>query len=140
MVNNKLNYNELVIAHKRITKDNTLYDLYNPLNFIIDFKIRDASEYFKELFKNDINPLEQIKLYIENSNLNNQDYLIFYIRMFYPSFYFDLYETIIENNDDDDKLKKIINKSLEYEKLLKEITIYLKKYINLPEIEWIKKT
>lgn len=140
LVNQKQVYNELVIAHKRITKDNTLYDLYNPLNFIIDYKVRDASEYFKDLFKNNINPLDNIKTYIETSNLNTQDYINFYIRMFYPSFYFDLYETIIEKNQNDEELKIIISKITQYEVLLKELTLYLKKYINIPEIEWIKKT
>ena len=30
--------------------------------------------------------------------------------------------------------------SKKYEKLLKEIYFYLSKYINMPDIEWIKKT
>ena len=41
-----------VVAHKRISNNDTLFDLYNPLNLIIDSKVRDAAEYFKNSFFN----------------------------------------------------------------------------------------
>ena len=47
---------------------------------------------------------------------------------------------IINNEEDDYQLKNIIELSDKYEKLLKEIYFYLSKYINMPDIEWIKKT
>ena len=39
--------NNLVLTHKRIRGNSTLYDLYDPFNFVIDHKVRDAAEYFK---------------------------------------------------------------------------------------------
>ena len=41
------------ISHKRITKDATLFDLYNPLNLIIDYKVRNIAEYLKDAFFKD---------------------------------------------------------------------------------------
>ena len=41
------------ISHKRIIKDATLFDLYNPLNLIIDYKVRNIAEYLKDAFFKD---------------------------------------------------------------------------------------
>ena len=38
------------VSHRRIKNYYTLFDLYNPLEFIIDSKIRDIAEYCKEQF------------------------------------------------------------------------------------------
>ena len=35
------------VCHKRIGVNSTLFDLYNPLNLIIDTRVRDIAEYFK---------------------------------------------------------------------------------------------
>ena len=56
------------------------------------------------------------------------------------SCFFLLECSIINNEEDDYQLKNIIELSDKYEKLLKEIYFYLSKYINMPDIEWIKKT
>ena len=140
LVNEKINYKNLSVSHKRIKKNTTLFDLYNPLNFILDVEVRDACEYFKEMFKNDTDPFEEIKTYIENSNLTKDDIKLFYIRMYYPSFYFDKYEDIIENDDNEEELLDIIEKTDEYERLLNKIYYFLINYSELPFVEWIKKT
>lgn len=138
LVNTKLTNITLSICHNRIRKNDTLFDLYNPFNFIIDSKVRDAAEYFKEQFKyND--PYESIIEYLEYNNLTDDEIRLFYIRMFYPSFYFDLYEEIISSSKEEKEIKKIIDKAEEYELLLKKLYIYINNKIALPEIEWIKK-
>lgn len=124
------------ICHKRIKKDYTLFDLYNPLNFIIDYSIRDVSEYFKEIFLFE-DPYDIIEKYI--GKLNNQQLILFFIRMIYPSFYFDTYEEIIKNNLDETKIQVIINRVDEYEKLIKKTYILIKNICSLPEIEWLIK-
>ena len=43
------------VTHRRIGVNSTLFDLYNPLNLIIDFKVRDISEYIKNAFFNNYN-------------------------------------------------------------------------------------
>ena len=40
--------NNVVIEHDRINKNDTLWDLYNPLNIVFDNRVRDISEYFKD--------------------------------------------------------------------------------------------
>ena len=40
----------LVYAHRRLGINDRQYDLYNPLNLTIDFKVRDMAEYLKSRF------------------------------------------------------------------------------------------
>lgn len=129
----------LNVTHKRLKTDDTLYDLYNPMNLLIDYNIRDAVEYFKNLFLIKENILNDVIKYFQYQYLTSYDCFLFFVRMFYPSFYFDLYEQIVENNDNEEKLLVIIEKSSSYEKLIKDIYIYLSNYINMPDIEWLKK-
>lgn len=136
----ELDYNNYSVSHQRLSSKDTMFEFLNPMNLIIDYKVRDACEFYKEKFLNKQSISNKIKEYLSNKNLNVYEILLFFIRMFYPSFYFDKYEYIINNEEDDYQLKNIIELSDKYEKLLKEIYFYLSKYINMPDIEWIKKT
>lgn len=136
----ELDYNNYSVSHQRLSSKDTMFEFLNPMNLIIDYKVRDACEFYKEKFLNKQSISNEIKEYLSNKNLNVYEILLFFIRMFYPSFYFDKYEYIINNEEDDYQLKNIIELSYKYEKLLKEIYFYLSKYINMPDIEWIKKT
>lgn len=120
----------LCISHNRIKKNTTLFDLYNPFNFIIDSNMRDIAEYFKDNSSN-------IENYIKNSKLTQDELRLLFIRILYPSYYFDIYEEIIENNINEEEIKKInIN---EYEKLIKKTYILLKDICLLPDIDWLIK-
>ena len=136
----ELDYNNYSVSHQRLSSKDTMFEFLNPMNLIIDYKVRDACEFYKEKFLNKQSISNEIKEYLSNKNLNVYEILLFFIRMFYPSFYFDKYEYIINNEEDDYQLKNIIELSDKYEKLLKEIYFYLSKYINMPDIECIKKT
>lgn len=127
------------ISHKRIGRNSTLYDLYNPLNLIVDYKVRDAAEYFKDLFVEKENIFEDIIKYFYDEHLQLNDCYNFFIRMFYPSFYFDVYEQIMNDEIDEIKLQQIIDKTPSYEELLKKLYFYLSKYMGMPDIEWLKK-
>ena len=133
-----LKNNNISICHKRINYKDSISDLYNPLNLIIDFKVRDIAEYYKSLFFNtkDIN-------YIINSikkiNMNDIDKIYFYIRMLYPSYYFDKLDEVLKGNLKQEELLNIINYSSEYEYLLYRIFLLIKSNNNLLEIEWINK-
>ena len=137
--NMKLNMNYYYIQHKRIKLDSTFFDLYNPLNFIVDCKIRDVAEYFKDLFLTKDDIFDDIINYFQHENLSTYDCLVFYIRMFYPSFYFDMYEKIISNEVSEDKLINIIKKTDSYENLLRKLYRYMSNYIRMPDIEWLNK-
>ena len=124
------------ISHQRITHHSTLRSLYNPLNLIIDTRVRDIAEYFKYKFFYNILSIVDIDNYIFNSNLSYDEALLFLIRMIYPSYYFDLYDDIIRGNQQEDKINIIIEHNKKYELLLKHIYKTLNNYYRMPEIEW----
>ena len=125
------------IAHKRIEKGYNLFDFYNPLNYTIDTKVRDASEFFKNKMLEQEDVFFEIKEYLEKSNITEVEAYYFFVRMFYPTFYFDCYEKIIHQELEEYKIKEVIEITPRYEKLLKELYQYLKKFIKIPEIEWL---
>lgn len=133
----------LSIGHRRINKDSTTFDLYNPFNFIVDYKIRDACEYFKYNFIKGYDVYNSILQYLTTSNLIAEDIYLFFIRMLFPSFYFDYYEEIMnkyfrENIIDEYNLNNIETIAIKYEELIKKIYLFLKRYISIPKIEWLE--
>ena len=133
----KLNY---VVSHEQIDNKYTLFDLYNPLNFIVDLKTRDVSEFFKKRFFINEDILDEINYYLKYNNLSEYEIKMFFIRMIYPSFYFDLYEKILSNDIEEKEIIKITSKADNYEMFLSKLYLYLNNYTNLPNIEWIKKS
>lgn len=123
----------LYINHRRINKD----DLYNPLELVIDYKVRDIGEYIKYTFFKKEKSIYDIKKMLSTINLNNIDYYLLYNRLLFPSYYFDVYERIINNDLNEDKIKVYIDMVSEYEELLYEIYVFLKRKINIMGIEWI---
>ena len=138
-VNSNLDYGNQGVSHKRIKVNSTMYDLYNPLNLVIDYKVRDMAEYFKDLFLTQDDIFVEIIEYLEYQHLSTYDCFVFFIRMFYPSFYFDLYEKIMEEQIEESRIDVIIEKTEAYEILLKRLYMYLSNYMNMPDIEWLKK-
>lgn len=125
------------ISHKRIDNGETLFEFYNPLNYILDTRVRDASEYFKNKLFNNEDVLAQIIEYLKKANMSEGEVYYFFIRMLYPSFYFDCYEKIIRQEIEEYKIKEVITITPHYEKLLKNLYQYLKEFIQIPEIEWL---
>lgn len=125
------------IAHRRINSDMTLVDLYNPVNLVIDSKVRDISEYYKNMFFNNDDPniINEIKESIRY--FNESELKLFLARMLYPTYFFDIYDDILEHDLSDDRLYNIINKSDEYEILLKELYMSIKKATPIENIEWL---
>lgn len=125
------------IAHKRIAYDDTLFDLYNPLNFIIDYKTRDLAEYIKSCFwaKRDI--WSEVDQYFKTQNISPYGLRLFYGRLLYPSFFFDLYESIIDGYLEDEEVLKIIERIEEYETFLKKFHQYLSTYHPIPSLSWL---
>lgn len=84
--------------------------------------------------------LEEIEYYIQYSGLSVSELQLFFIRLLYPSYYFDIYEDVIDGIIAEENLVKILKRIPDYEKTLKQIYLYLRSYIALPELEWIIKT
>lgn len=131
-------YNEnypLIVSHKRIRKKSDLYDIYDPFNMVKDLKVRDISEYFKSMYlEKDV--YKDIIDYLNNEALSKYEKIMFYIRMFYPSFYFDVFEKITDGNLNEKDLEKIIKKTENYDTLLKKIYNHLSNEIEMP-IMWV---
>ena len=64
---------------------------------------------------------------------------LLFARVLYPSYYFDLYELIIQNKVKESEILTITSNSSKYEVYLKNIFYYLSKFYNIPEIEWLRK-
>ena len=132
MINDKY----ITLSHKRISDNINYIDFYNPLNLIIDYKIRDTAEYFKSKFINSYLSLEEVIYYIDNI-LKDEQLITFYTRMLYPSFYFDLYESIIEGKTKEKELLIVIRKTNDYEKFLKNLYKHISMKINIIIPEWL---
>ena len=126
----------LGLSHRRI--DNTSFELYNPLTLIIDVRIRDVCEYFKYCFFNNIDISNELDLFLTYNKLGRDEGRYFLARMLFPTYYFDLYEKIINDEIDEKELNKIILKADKYEKVLQRIYLYFKS--NDLNIEWLEAT
>ncbi len=127
-----------VISHRKI--NNTIEPLYNPLNIILDHKSRDIAEYIKLSFLNkNTNIYQELDSYFSNNYYSEYGLRLLYARIIYPSFYFDMYEQIIQGLRKESDLLNIVTLLDDYELYLKEMYYYLKKYHNIPEIDWITK-
>ena len=130
------NTTNATINHNRISETTTTEEFYNPLNFIIDYKVRDIAEYLKSLMiREDIT--NNIIDYIRCCNLTDNDKELLFVRLLYPSTYFDMYEKIIENQNDESTLEYFVKENIYYEKNIKKIYNYIRSISNLPEIEWL---
>lgn len=129
--------NDLYLTHKRINTHSTYYDLYNPFNMILDTKVRDICDYFKDIFINDKEM--HIRDYIEKNQLTENEKKLFFIRIIYPSFYFDIYEEIMAGSEES-KINKLLYKIDKYELLLRELMNYInQEKMIIPNVEWLKK-
>lgn len=129
----------LSLSHRRILYSDTTYNLYNPLNVVFDLRIRDVCEYFKSCFFNNQDILSEVRMYLYYNKLDYNESCFFLARMLFPTYYFDIYEKIINNEIDESKLNSIISKVKEYELFLKNIYLFLKNSVNIPDIEWLAK-
>lgn len=128
------------LSHNKITLNDTIYTLNNPLNLILDHPSRDIAEYIKlSFFKNNYNILDELNTYFSQNYYSHYGIRLLISRIIYPSFYFDIYENILTQKQTEKDLLPIINRINDYEYYLKEILTYLTKFYNTEEIIWITK-
>ena len=141
LINNEIKICNVVLSHRRINISKGGLDFYNPINYVIDNRTRDFSEYIKDMFFNDNLSFEMFINYLEYMRFDRDEYILFIGRMLFPSYYFDVVDRIIDNNENDNILEGIINKQDEYINFIRDIFNYLIKVkrINIPYIEWIIK-
>ena len=129
----------LVLAKKRVHYNDNLHEFQSPLNIVIDYKERDVSEYFKSLFLDDCYNEEEIINYLKELPASGFGMGVLMGRMLFPSFYFDLYEKIVNDVIPEKEIYKIIDKSDDYEYFLRFIYFEINKIIKIPRIDWLHK-
>lgn len=128
---------KVVLSHTRLRKKLNIQTIYNPLLFIMDYNSRDVSSYLKMNYVNETNILDELEEAIFNKEFTAFEINILYSRMLYPDYYFDEIEEIIYHRKNEEKIRKIIRNIKKYEKMLIELHIMLKKYINIEPVEWM---
>lgn len=127
----------LSISHKRVNSNTSLVEFYNPLNLVIDYRIRDLAEYLKSCFFSLKMDILEIVNYFKKIKMSESDYLYFYVRMLFPSYYFDIYDNILSGKMDEKSILKITKLQDDYEYLLYEIYLVIKSRIDIIGIDWI---
>jgi len=141
LVNNKITNSVLCLSHKRIDINKSAFDFYNPINYILDNRVRDFSEYIKNLFFLDMISINNYKYFLDYMNFTREEYILLISRLLFPTYYFDMYDNIINYNLDEKVMEDIINKTDSYISFIRDIMMYIiyQKRINIPFIEWIIK-
>lgn len=129
------------VCHKRINYYDEFYTLYNPTEYIYDYRFRDVCEYIKSAFFNGEDTYTILNEYFMNNILSYKEALLFYGRLLYPSYFFDMYDDIINNNLEEKLIEKIILRTNEYEIFLYNVYLLLLKLYNryIPSVDWIIK-
>ena len=123
------------ISHKRIIKDATLFDLYNPLNLIIDYRVRNIAEYLKDAFFKDEDVNYILNIVFKNFWFDKLNLSLLVARLLYPSYYFDLFEEIIDKELDENIIFPLTKKSSKYEEFIDLII----KNCNLQNLQWLSR-
>lgn len=124
---------KIVPSHKRIEKK----DFNSPLNIIVDYQSRDIAEYLKYIFFEGNYNYAEIKEIILKSNLDGISYQLLFARLLFPTYFFDIYDSIINGNIKENKILNIIKKIKNYETYLKKIYLIINEQKKIPEIKWL---
>jgi hypothetical protein len=133
-------YEKITLQRRRVVFPNLKANYFNPLNYVIDIEVRDIASYFKSLFFNSYDDLWiEVNAYLKRKKLSIYGYQLLYARLVYPSYYFDIYESIMEGEESEEKLIPIINKVDSYEKFLNDMYQAISKFAPIEPILWINK-
>ena len=130
---------QIVLSHRRVFYPNYKLNYLNPLSFVFDLEVRDIAEYLKAMFfKKDVGfCLDELSSYLKIRHLSLYEYQMLYARLLYPTYYFDVYESVMNKNGDEEELVNIIKKCDSYEEFLKKAYLEISKYAKIDKIEWI---
>ena len=134
----EIDNNTLVISHRIININDTVYAIYDPVNIIIDHKSRDIAEYIKySFFSNNAKIYQELNIYFKYNYYTKDDIILLLSRVLYPSFYFNMYEDIMINNKEEKIITNITSKLDKYELYLYNIFKYFNNFYDLPIPEWL---
>lgn len=129
----------IVLSHRRVFYPNYKLNYLNPLSFVFDLEVRDIAEYLKAMFfqKDICFCLDELSSYLKIRHLSLYEYQMLYARLLYPTYYFDVYEGVMNKNGDEEQLVNIIKKCDSYEEFLKKAYLEISKYAKIDKVEWI---
>lgn len=127
------------LSHRRINYPNYKLNFLNPLGFIFDLEVRDIASFIKSAFISGEDALSYLKEALRLNNFTIYSLQLLYARLLYPTFYFDIYEKVINNELDEEELIPIIEKSADYEIFLKKAYLEISRYAPIERVEWILK-
>lgn len=129
------------VAHRRIKYPTISLNFYDPLNIVIDYRVRDIASYLKMKFFNvsyeEI--MEEVDLVIEKGMLTSLEYNLLFARLLYPSYYFDDLYRVLELGYDEESLLVYIEKVHDYEKFLNDVFIKFSSQTSMIVIDWLIK-
>ena len=135
----KADYSDVgVISHDVILVDDTIYNLYNPENIIIDHKARDLAEYIKvSFFKDNYSIFDELDEYFRHHYFSIFGIELVMARVLWPSFYFEAYDEVMRNKITESSILKITSRVSEYEKYLGDVFKYFRGFYPIEEVSWL---
>ena len=130
---------QLTFTRRRVEADEKLSAFYDPLCFVIDHKARDLSEYIKSYFFQYELSTEEWKSWIRQIQMSDYGWGLFFGRMLFPSFFFDLYEKIVNRTTTVKEIDKILEKVDEYQEFLFLLQEEIHLQHKIPEVDWLSK-
>ncbi len=129
----------IVLSHRRVFYPNLKLNYLNPLSFVFDLEVRDPAEYIKALFFSEDNEFVELELdsFLKTTRLSAYGYQMFYARLLYPSYYFDVYERIMNKDASEEELVNIVKKASAYELFLKKAYYNIIQYASIEKIDWL---
>ena len=137
IVNREFLNDNPTLCHKRVYYPNVKLNYLNPLSFIIDLEVRDIAEYLKSMFWAREDAFGELQAYLKTKKLTPYSYNMLFARLLYPSYYFDVYEKVVNSKDNSEKIIRFLNGINEYESFLKKAYKEISLYAKLLNIEWI---
>ena len=129
----------ICLSHKRINFPNYKLNYFNPLSFIFDLEVRDIASFLKSAFMAGETAISYLKEVLRLKKFSIYSLQLLYARLIYPTYYFDIYEKVMNDEEDEDALIPIIDKSEAYEIFLQEAYFEISRYAPIERIEWLLK-
>lgn len=129
----------VTLSHRRINYPNYKLNYLNPLSFIFDLEVRDIASFIKSAFIMGEDALSYLKQALRLNDFSIYSLQLLYARLLYPSYYFDIYEKVMNNEMEEEKLIPIIEKNKDYEIFLRDAYFEISKYAPIERIEWLLK-
>ena len=135
-INKKYPFNRVIdkisLVHRRVGIPNIKLNFFNPFNFIIDLEVRDIAEYIKILYYSDSDYLSELEYYLKINILSVYTASMLFVRIIYPSYFFDYFESKTSNI----KTNKFLD-TKSYENFIKKTYELISSYVQIDKIEYL---